>query len=237
MRFRLGLYCLLGAILQNCLPTLPAQNTKEEPASVYRAGALSFVLPAPTPELVEAGSDFRVLLEPFAPATNRLIAAFIPPDQMSVLQAGNIPQPQRYALVEVMRVAEFRDIDSERFKQVAEGVGRQFGVDSDLSLKSGEEELNRNLKSLGSTNPITLDKPIPLGTFFSKPDACGFGIITPASSTKDGPLKMTTAVNVMRLHNRLIFTYLYAVYKDESTLAWLKTADKQWVDAILKANK
>jgi hypothetical protein len=238
MRFRFRFYCLLGAILQNCLPTLlPAQNAKEEPAPIYRAGGLSFVIPAPSADLVEPGSDYRVLLEPFAPSSNRLIAAFIPTDQISVLHEGNIPQPQQCALVEVMRVGEFRDIDSKRFEQVAAGVGKQFEPDSGLSLKSGEEELNRNLKSLGSTNPITLDKPIPLGTFFSKPDACGFGIITPASSTKDGPLKMTTAVNVMRLHNRLIFTYLYAVYKDESTLAWLKTADEQWVDTILKANK
>lgn len=237
MKVRSGLCGLLAVVLQNCLVLLlPAQAAKEDPAPVYRAGGLSFVIPSPSSDLVEPGPDYRVLLEPFAPSSNRLLAAFLPADQMRVLHAGNIPQPQMYALVEVMRVGEFRDIDLVRFRQVAESVGKQFEPDSDLSLKSGEAELNRNLKLLGSANSITLDKPIPLGRLFVKTGAYAFAVITPAS-TSEGPVKMITAVNVMRMHNRLVLSYLYSRYQDENTLLNLRALDEKWVEATLMANQ
>jgi hypothetical protein len=163
--------------------TAVAQDKSPAPAKPieaqsYRSGLKSIVLPPPTTDLNEMGSDYRVLVESMVPDTNRLLAAFVSAEDLANVRSGVSKPLVRYALVENLRRAEFADISADIFKQVSDGVAQQAGVDLSASTKDNEEELNHKLKAmLGSNTTVALEKPVPVGAFFSKPNACGFGMI------------------------------------------------------------
>lgn len=224
--------CLLScSLLRSQSAAPPADNP-----DVFRVGGVSLALHTPAEDLVEIGSDFRPLLEPLAPDTNRLVAAFVTPQAKNALGSHSVPQLENYALIEIPRRAEFSTIDTNTYQQVAAALRQQFAGDLTGTVQNQQDELNRKLKALGSTNTVTMDKPLPLGEFFSKPDACGFGMIIQMKSG-DKAEKMAMALSLLRVHDRIVFAYLYSLYKDESTVAWLRSADQQWADAILAANR
>lgn len=203
----------------------------------YRAGLKDFTIPTPTSELVEAGSDYRVLLEPLVPINNRLVAAFLQPADLDTLRSGAAAALGRYALVEIPRRAEFADVTPELFKQLSDTIGTQFGAEVESTLKDQQDEVNRRRKALGSAaSDITLDKPVQLGTLFSKPDAAAYGMIM-AVSTGGKTRKMIMGMLVVRVQSRVLLIYMYGEYKDQSSVDWIRTTDEHWADAILQANK
>jgi hypothetical protein len=216
---------------------LPGQFSVAQDAPTYRAGLKSFTIPAPSPNLIEAGADYRVLLEPFAPTANRLIAAFVEPSDLESIRSGGTAPLNLYALVEIPRRAEFANVTSDQYKEVAASIATQFGTTFDASLKDQQDEINRRLKALGSTAmEVTLDKPVQLGTFFSKQDACSYGVIM-ALSSGGKVRKMVMGIIVLRLQSRVLFVYTYSAYKDETSIQWIRTTDERWADAILQANQ
>ena len=232
-RIILSASCLIPFAL---LPT-HGQEASPTQVSTVRVGAKSIALPSPSADLVETGPDYRVLLEPLAPTTNRLAAAFVSPDDLTSLHSGTFKPMTNYALVETFRTAEFTDIDPAMFKEICDGIGQQFGDGSfDAMMKDEAAELNHSLKELNSaSSPVTIDKTLPLGSFFTKPNANGFGMIMPVS-TKGTTVKLVMSVTVLRVRDRILFSYLCAVYKDENTVLTLRKTAEQWADSILKAN-
>jgi hypothetical protein len=203
----------------------------------YRVGLKSIAIPPPSKDLPEIGPDYRVVLETLAPATNRLVAAFNRPEDLpQILAGGDVPLP-RYALVEIPRRAEFVDVDSASFKTVTDSAAQSFGANLDADVKKSQDDLNRKLKDIDASSlAITLDKPLALGAFFSKSDAAAFGLVE--SVAAQGPAtKMAVGIVVLRVQNRVVFLYLYSVYKDESSVQWLRSTSEQWADAVLAANK
>jgi hypothetical protein len=77
---------------------------------------------------------------------------------------------------------------------------------------------------------------VQLGAFFSKPNTCGFGIIQQIS-TGGSVVKMVAGVTILRVQNRLLYTYVFSAYKDEDSVQWVRKTSEQWADAILKANQ
>jgi hypothetical protein len=202
----------------------------------YRAGLKSIAIPSPASDLLEIGPDYRVLFETFAPNTNRLIAAFVLPAETAALRSGGTEDTSTYALVEVPRAAEFKEITPELFKQVAEAVGTEFGANLDADIKKGADEVNQRLQDLNSSvTGITMDKPVQLGTLFSGSDEDGFGLVMQATA-KGSTVKMAMAVVLARVQDRVVFGYLYTEYKDEDTVRRLRTTSQAWADAILRAN-
>ncbi len=132
--------------------------------------------------------------------------------------------------------AEFTEVTPEIFKQVADSVGAQFGATIDSTIKDQQDEVNRRIKDLGSSKSVTLDKPIQLGVFFTKPDAVSYGMVMPV--TVDGvPKKVAMSMIVLRAQQRLLFLYVFDEYKDESSVQWVRTTGEHWTDVILQANK
>lgn len=233
-----SLLCLLGFVA-GCLQlsygqvsVFPATGGDQR----FRIGGLSFSFPTPDRKLAEPGSDLRVLFEPLAPATNRLVAAFVLSDELRSTSAGTTPALTEYALIEVPRRAEFISADSDAFRQVADAVGKQFEGDLSGTVQKQQDSLNSHLKELGSKSSVTLDKPLMLGKLFSNPDAIGYGMIMPYSSN-GVTIQVAMALNVIRAHNRVVFAYFYTPYVDENTVMSLKITDEEWADAILKANQ
>jgi hypothetical protein len=235
MPSRIRLCLLLLSAVVFSAARVSAQSTAP-PTDTFRAGLKSFTIPAPSSELVEPGSDYRVLLEPLAANTNRLIAGFITSDELNALRSSAGTQLKRYALVEVPRRAEFTEVTPEIFKQVVESVGAQFGASIDANLKDQEAEVNRRIKDLGASKTVTLEKPVQLGAFFTKPDAASYGMVMPI--TVDGVAKkVAMSMIVIRIQQRMLFLYVFDEYKDESSVQWVRATGEHWTDATLQANK
>lgn len=212
-------------------------SSHSQNGDTYRAGLKNFTIPAPSSDLVEAGPDYRVLVEPIVPVNNRLIAAFVQPTDLDSLRSGHAPSLSLYALVEVPRRAEFSDVNADDFKQIADSMATQFNSGVDVTVKDQQDELNRRMKALNSSSaPISLDKPIQLGTLFCKPNACAYGLIMAVSSGGSSK-KMAMGVILLRAQARVLFLYTYADYKGESTVQSIRTTDEHWADAILAANQ
>jgi hypothetical protein len=238
LRSSLGFVCFLLLAWDTAI----AQDKSPAPAKPfypqsYRSGLKSIVLPPPSADLNEIGPDYRVLMDSTVPDTNRLLAAFLTAEDSANLRSGVSNGLSRYALVENLRRAEFMDVDADIFKQVSEGMAQQFGVVLNASTKDEEEELNRKIKSMrGVDAALTLDKPMQLGVLFSKPNACSFGIIQQISASGSS-VKMVAAITILKIQNRLIYAYLYSMFKDEDSIQWVRKTSEQWADAILKANQ
>lgn len=229
-----SLIVLVSSIAFSCVQS-NAQSGTRNTAQTFRAGLKSIAIPQPSPELVETGSDYRVVLELLAPNQNRLLAAFLLPEELKAVIAGPTSL-SRYALVEVPRRAEFATVTPASFKQISDGMAQQFGASMDATLKDQEEEVNRRIKIYSSSAPtITMDKPFMLGTFFAKPDASSFGMILQLASN-GAPKKMAAAVTIIRVQERVMFLYIYTSYVNDDSVKWVRTTAEQWTDAVLKAN-
>ena len=191
----------------------------------------------PPADLRETGPDYRVLFEHNAPDTNRLVAAFLPPEDVAKLPA-RLGGLNHYAFVETLRQAEFVEIDSAKFKEVTDAVAKQFGTSTDspaLDVKAFQDEFNHKLKAEGSTSEISLDKPVSLGMLFVKANASSFAMVMNVSSGEKSA-KMIIGTTLLRVQNRLLYAAVYAVYSGDDSAAWVRTTSEQWADAILKAN-
>jgi hypothetical protein len=225
--------CLTAAVSLILLASLHPQDKEGAPPPTYRAGGLSIAIPPPGGDLVEAGPDYRVVLEPLAPDANRLLAAFVFPGDMTVIRTGTYPPLTNYALVEIPRRAEFIDVDADTFKTIVDGTGKQLAGNLDLS--DSQEELNQRSKALNKTT-VTLDKPVPLGLFFSSPDASGFGMIMPVLAN-GVTTRVVAVISVLRVQKRVLIAYTYQVFKDESTVKLMQATSEKWAKAICDANR
>lgn len=235
-----GSLCLcLSLSLVSFLTAAPVKaQAKDSETQTYRSGLKSIAIPPPTSDLNEVGSDYRVLFETLAPDTNRLIAAFVLDDEAANLRAGVAKGVSRYGLVETLRRAEFTEVDAASFKQVSDALAKQYGTGQggSLDLKTDLDELNHKRKAVGATTELTIDKPVQLGAFFSKPDAYCFGMLAVVSDGGSSR-KMVSGVTTLRVQNRLLYAYVYAPYTGEDSVQWVRKTSEQWTDAILKANQ
>jgi hypothetical protein len=176
-------------------------------------------------------------MESTVPDTNRLLAAFLSSEDAASVRTGTPKGFERYALVENLRRAEFADVTADIFKQITDGAAQQFGAVLDGSMKDPQEEINHKLKAMrGVDATLTLDKPVQLGVLFSRPSACSFGMIQ-AVSLAGNSVKMVVGVTILRVQNRLIYTFVYSAFKDDDSVQWVRKTSEQWADAILKANE
>jgi hypothetical protein len=209
-------------------------QTAATASSSFRVGLQTILIPPPSPDLPETGPDYRVLAEPLAPAGNRLVAAFLLPDELKALLKTKTSLTS-YALVEVPRQAEFADVTPAFFKQASDGVADQFGAKLDSTIEDQQKEVDLKLKALGNKSSVTLEKPTMLGTLFSKADAIGYGAVIPVSvDGKSATVAM--CMTILRVHQRILFLYTYARYTDEESVKSLEKTSDKWSDAILKAN-
>jgi hypothetical protein len=232
----------LAATILISTPVLFAQDkndtaTNTNDVLAYRVGGTPIVIPPPTNDLVETGQDYRVVMEFLAPEQNRLVAAFVLPSDLAIIKSGGKSMFSEYALVEVLRRGEFMEVSAKDYKDVADRLEQQFGTVLDTAIKEGEDELNHRLKAMKLDDAkISLDKPVQLGCFFSKPDAYGTGIIMQVTKNEN-TTNVVTGIIFLRVKNRMLFAYLYSVYKDQETVKWVRKTTEDWADAILKANE
>jgi hypothetical protein len=231
------LLCAKQSFAQASSPSAGPQSASAQSSPTYRVGLKSIVVPAPA-NLQEAGADYRVLFEHDAPDSNRLVAAFLPAEVIEKLPARQEDGLFRYAFLETLRQAEFTEIDEATYKQVEEAVAKQYGTSTDapaLDVKGFQDELNHKLKAEGGTREISLNKPVVLGTFFSKPNAIAIGMMLEVAAGEKHQ-KVIMVTTLMKVQNRLLYAMVYAKYTSDDSVTWARSISEQWADAILKSN-
>jgi len=227
------LFLALGAVATG--KAQDKEAPKPDDSQTFRAGGVTLTIPSPANDLVEMGPDLRVLLDVLVPDSNRLVAAFITPEDLASLPKSGKKGLSKYCLVQVVRRAEFLEVDEATFKSVIDGASSQMGTLLDSAAKTEGDALNRRIAALGVEGKITLDKPVQLGTMFAKQNAFGLALMVPVSS--GGETKnMVGGTVLLRVKNRLVIGYIFAEYKDEETADWVKKTSEDWADAVLKAN-
>lgn len=239
---------ILGFILFSALATLTAQDkgatsTEATTTRTFKAGGESFAIPAPLKGMVEMGPDYRGAVDNLVPPYNRLIAAFVLPDDLDKIRNGDRKIPPVGSIVSVSRQYEFTEIDESGFTAIVDSASKSFNSTLDSYAKENQEKFDRRIKSLDLDNlKITFDKPVSLGSLFSNQSSAGFGTILQVSavgtsSQKELSSKKVLSVCFVRVKNRVLFTYVFADYKDIETVKWLRKTSEEWAAAILSANK
>lgn len=245
IRCRLAIF---GFILFSALATLTAQDkgatsTEATTTRTFKAGGESFAIPAPLKDMVEMGPDYRGSVDNLVPPFNRLIAAFVLPDDLDKIRNGSRKIPPVGSIVSVSRQYEFTEIDESGFKAIVDSVSKSFDSNLNLYANENQEEFEHRMKSLGLENlKITIDKPVSLGSLFSNQSSAGFGTIlqvsaVETSSQKEASSKKMLSVCFVHVKSRVLFAYVFADYKDIETVKWLRKTSEEWADAILSANK
>jgi hypothetical protein len=237
---KLKLTCIFLLVCAGTCSAQTATNTTAPtptPPPTYKAGGTPIVIPTPTTDLVEVGDEGRGVMEVAVPDSNRLIAAFLLTQDLPRLTKGSDnPVLTKYALVEVPRAGEYSDMEVSDFKEMTDSASQELGAAMNSSFSETEDEFNRRLKDLNVNATVSLGKPVQLGALFAKTDAFGFGLITQVtvgSTSTD----MAMAAAIIRVKKRVLFAYLYAEYKNDDTVKFLRKASEDWADAILKANQ
>jgi len=203
----------------------------------YKAGGVPILIPCPNTDLVEVGSDNREGMNVFVPENNRLLCAFVLKEDLSLLftdESKNIMS--KYALVEVPRGGENMSCEQSDFKIVIDGIKESFNDALPSVMNESEDILNSRLKSLDIDNlNVKIGQPISLGCFFQKNDIYGLGMLMEVNMG-GVDTKMGAAIILLRVKKRLLFVYLYAEYKNDETIKWLRTVGEKWSGEILKAN-
>jgi hypothetical protein len=208
------------------------QDASEKDVAVrtYTVGGTPIAIPLPKGMSEVGKADDMVLV---VPPNNRLIASFAPTNDLPNHTSGLI---RSYAMVQVTRVIENRQIGPSDFRQIIAATKKQLGTVGDFDMESIEEEFSRRLKSLDLNNAtVNLNKPLQIGCFFSKQDAYGFGMLS-AGSMGGADFKTAVGAGMVRVKNKLILAYLYEEYENEETVKALRNATEVWSDAILRAN-
>jgi hypothetical protein len=220
--------------LSACSSRSSAPNAAHTPTVV--TGGTLMNIPAPGREFAPLGRGYCDAMQLFVPDEHRLLCAFVLDSDLRRLNMGDTElRLRRYGLVQVPRDAEYTECGASDFAEVVDALHESFGELVTWSVDDVEEQLNERMRSL-DLDEVRIGQPAQLGCFFSRPNACGFGMLVAMES---GGETATIGVGamVMRVNERLVFVYLYAQYEDEQTIAWLRKTSEQWSDAILKANR
>lgn len=220
-------WMLAGTLL---LPGLAAE-------AEFKAGGVTLILPGPTDDFVEAGDRFRTtVFDLLTPSTNRLISAYAPEPVLRQLQEGKLTGglPQ-YAMIQVLRRAEYMDCTPEAFAEVLKGLQPALAnLDSKIVGNVGEE-MNLRLKML-EAKPVEIGRPEVLGEVFRKTDAVGMAMLT-AVKQEDQTVRMVSGMAFVRARQRLLFVYLYRRYESAETVAWIRKTLESWTSAIHARNR
>ena len=216
-----------------------ANNHKISQKRLFEVGGVSIYIPAPDVAFVSIGdyyNDFRIRLKSFVGNGLDLLCAFALKNELPYFFTIGNGEITKYALVEVPRQTKNININPIDFYELKIDIKKRFGVDSTLSEKN-KKDFYTWAKSLDLSNLKTKSgQPFKLGIFFSKKDVMGAGTIVKYDAFGVN-MEMAGLIIYIHVKKRLIALYLYAKYKDENTILWLREVGENWSDRILQANK
>jgi hypothetical protein len=221
----------VALLLAACAPVAAA-------GTEVKAGGVAIVFPSPASDFSEVGDKLRTtVFELLVPSANRLLSAYLPQEKLDELNRGTSQGGfDSYAMVEVIRQAEYVDISPEFFAQITKDFDpSQVGKAAAGSVQDFESEMNSRLKALG-TKTVDFGQPEILGALFQKPNATAIAMVM-GLKQGDRSVNMSAGMAAIRVRQRFLFLYLFHQYNSPQTVIDLRKKLESWTDAILAANQ
>jgi len=196
------------------------------------------IVPVPVATYAEVGRDKREFFKWMVPSGNRLLCVFVPADVLPRLKNPAIGM-DRYILVETVQAWDESKTEVTRasFEEIISAVKEKLSDSKGLNqtAQAFSEETSRKLKAIDSSKDVTVDKPIPIGTLFEKQDVFAFAMVLPVTSA-GATKRVINASVLLRVRDRLLFTYTYSAGTDEASLMWAKQTSEELVQQVFTSN-
>lgn len=212
---------------------------RDEP--IFIIGGVQIVIPALAADFVEIGNENQELMEVFIPSTNRLVCTYVLADDLPRISEHDEDLTlSQYGMVQVNREAEDKDMESKDYEGLVEYFNEFYGSDWDPLMDKAGKDLNRRFEDHDIDARMKAGEVVKLGKLFSIDDACGYGVIMPFDfqiEDDDESHVMAVVLSLVRVKERLLFVYVYAMYEDGGTLKWIGATSEEWCKDILAANE
>jgi len=176
------------------------------------------IVPVPVATYAEVGRDKREFFKWMVPSGNRLLCVFVPADVLPRLKNPAIGM-DRYILVETVQAWDESKTEVTRasFEEIISAVKEKLSDSKGLNqtAQAFSEETSRKLKA--------------------KQDVFAFAMVLPVTSA-GATKRVINASVLLRVRDRLLFTYTYSAGTDEASLMWAKQTSEELVQQVFTSN-
>lgn len=218
-------------------------DTKNIPIEV---GEVKIDVPAPTGlfEISSISPETRKIYEIMTPSYNRLLAVFLPEDELGIIMKGEQPELQRYMSLQVFRKLENEIISAAQFQKIIAPLKEQKST----ILSKYKNHVAESLKSVGDnisreynkSLDIKLGEQVHLGIFLEQQNALGFVTLTKYQTKEENKeLEYIVVVGTTMLltKDKTLFAYVFSPYESQDDINWVKSKSQEWANSILTSNK
>lgn len=181
-----------------------------------------------------------VVLEGYLPKTNRLVEAYLTPEDLDALSKGQNKELDRYFQLQVARNIEGVRVPDAEFEkardQIEAGVRAAFDhVDTlgDALMRQGNEKTSA---LAGKDVNASLSGTGYLGTFRREPWGLFFSARSSVAVEGQAPTLIVMSGAAVQIDGQVLYLYAYSHYRDEKDRQWTADAVSRWADAIHAAN-
>lgn len=201
-------------------------------------GGVTIDAPAPNAELFEVGDSLRHYFETFAPNDSEIVAAYLPPADLTRLSQNQLGSSPFDHYATILRFCESGSgyWTPEEFEQLRALAKENLSAICRDGYDDAIDEINQRLSDrYGDSSKLDVTEPIPLGLFVDDPQAFGYGMLTMVRA-HDATLTMAAGTAMVYIRGRIFFLNYYLGYHSVESINDLKVKIQQWTTKIIDAN-
>ncbi len=208
-------------------------------------GGVKIDVQAPTKfyEISKISPETRKIVEGFVPPTNRLLAIFVSEEDLEKVTKGELPELNRYMLLQTYRKLETKNISTKQFqiviKQIKEQQDTVFNKEKDKIDKLVDNAAEQISNEYDTSMEIKIGEIVPLGVFYEHPNAIGIAILSKvqvADEEEKLNYAITGAFSTILANGKILYAYTYSTYKNKEDINWVKSKSKEWANSIISPN-
>lgn len=213
-------------------------------SDVYKLGSRSVIIPTPEgfidiiPRFDKVSQRFAITEAP----ENELLAVHVPKSFIPALEKGDNPDFNFYTKVSVAKGYRYFDATPADFKSLNDFYDKlspSMLAPNSQFLKTTMANINKGLTDISgrNTNIELSEKPESLGYFDRRENTYSLMMLMTIKYTTAKSTPLLAATSMVRVNSRIIFVYTYRVLNAEGDITTLRDFTKNWVSAIIAANK
>ncbi len=238
---------LIQSALLLCL-LLPFGSFAAAPASVtVKIGDGTIAIPAPdelvnpvfkAPHLAKAATPLMT-----APGL-RLLGVFILPSQLERYLEGEVPDLQRYSVVQTPHILEELLTTKEAFENMKARIRTRTTAEVESIRKAAQLAVEDKARVLGEKTgddkySMSLDSLENAGVFDETPTSISTASHTTYTAKSKGKIVSAPVVystTAVLVKGKVISLYVYSRFNGEADVAWVKGVALQWKQGLEQAN-
>jgi hypothetical protein len=215
------------------------------PAEPVKFGDRQLQIPAPEGFVPVSRElpDYMQAVQGFLPPANRLVEAYLAPDDKAAMAAGQQRNLAHYFQLQTMRSVDGQPISSSDFSEAMGQVEQQIAtmmpkMDAEAAKLSaqGTEALQNQTGGdtqleIGGVQYLGIYRREPWGLFFTT----SMGVkVTEGDAAQ--AMRLYSASALVLVDHQLLYQYAYADANDPQARAWAERSVSAWADATRAAN-